>query len=419
MKKRLITAVIICLCAVLIWLLVRTFFGGSKVVFYTDNYEITEKILDYYIDVEKNEYVEKYKREYGSYFLEAAGLDPEKSLKKQESCYGGTWYDYFKDLAAEKLKDKLLYCEAAKKSDIKPDKTQLDGYAKKFKRLFKDISKSDLSNISEIEALSQAYISDLTDSCAPSKAEKEDYYEKNKSAFDCVDYSRIVIDTGSDAAKDKTEIASLGKKLAASIKKVGFEKTLEIFNVEAKSGLFEVKYEIGYMYEIETQFGSWAFSDDRKSGDAVCFSGRGIDTVYCIKKTAYPADYTIRKIEKITLAADSIGDSINDLYEISDKLTGSKNTTGNLLSYADEAGLTVETVDALKENLSYNLMTWLYDKEHKPGDKTVLEDGYSISFVRYCGESGSYFENRLTDAVVRLKIDDRTKQLRKEIKING
>ena len=126
MKKWIITSLIICLCIVLICLLISTLLSGGKTVFSTQNYKINEKTLDYCIDLEKIDYVEKYKSEYGDYFLKAAGLDPEKSLKKQESCYGGTWYEYFKNLATEKMKNKLLYCEAAKKTGLKADKSLLE-----------------------------------------------------------------------------------------------------------------------------------------------------------------------------------------------------------------------------------------------------------------------------------------------------
>lgn len=417
MKKWFLSAAALCLCVLLIWLLVNVFTGNGRAVLSTENYKIDTKMLDYYIDLEKNDYVEKYTREYGNYFLQAAGLNPEKSLKSQESCYGGTWYDYFKNLAIEKLKTELLYCEAAKRDGLESDKAVEKNLNKEFKTLFKDISNSDLNNVVNIEALSQTYLSVFTDSLEPSGEEKTEYYEKNRNLFDCVDYNRIVINDDVDGNSETDDTGELSQKIIDSIKAVGFEETLRVFDIAKNNERFEVDYETGYFYNDETQFGSWAFSDDRKNGDAVCFSGRGMSSVYYIKKTAYPFDYKLNKIQKIALNAAGVRDSIDDLHEIEDKLSGDNNTSDNLLKYADDKGFVVEETEPLKEDLSLSLNNWIYDTKHNIGDFTVLEDGYSISFVRYLGEGQSYFETRLKNAIVEQKLNAHLKQLKKEFKI--
>ena len=417
MKKWIIAAIALLLCVICVFVCRFVFFDGDKTVLQTENFKISQRVLDYYIDLQKNNYVENYRRDYGDYFLKAAGLNPEESLKKQESCYGGTWYDYFKKTAVKELKNKLLYCEAGKRADLKPDRNTEKSLSRKFELLFSGINKSDLDNITYLEALSQKYLDEFTNSSLPSEKEKTDYYLSNKHLFDCVDYNRIVINTGTDPAANNNAVTELTGKIVASIKKTGFENTLKAFNITDDTELFEVKYEKGYMYDDQTQFGSWAFSGERKAGDTVSFSGMGIETVYYLTKTPYPADYKLKRIQKITVSTDNTGNLISDLYEIGKKLTGDKNTDDNLYAYADEKGLIVEETDASKENLSLALKTWLYDEKRKIGDNTVLEDGFSVSFVRYFADSGSYFENRLTNAVTEYKISNHLKELKKDFKI--
>ena len=412
MKKWLIIAGALLVTVMLILIFTGVFQSGGKIVLSTENYEVSKRLLDSYIDLKKNEYVDKYKKEYGDYFLQTAGLDPDESLKKQESCYGGTWYDYFKDLATEDLKNKMVCCESARESGLKSDEKLLAAANKKYKILLPGIKKSDLETATELEVLSQMYLDEFTESNMPSESEKKEYYENNKTLFDCIDFYRIVIND-----QDNTESNSeLAEKIVDSIKKVGFNETLKIYNINDSNDGFEIELKSDYMYDDITQFGCWAFDPARQDGDVISFSGRGIVSVYYLEKSSHTLDYIMKKIEKITLYADS-EKTPDDLYEISDKLKGDNNTSENLQLYANKKGFVVEKTDALKEDLSYNLEDWLYGTEHKIGDNTVLEDGFLTSFVRYCGDGDSYLQTRVKKDILSARTNEHLKQLKEEIEI--
>lgn len=412
MKKWLVATISLCVCLSSVLVLYFILFN-NEIVLSTDNYKIDDEILDYYIEIEKNDYVDNYAGKYGEYFLETAGLNPQKSLKNQESCYGGTWYDYFRDIAMENLETKLLYCEAARENNIKPDDELLKKSEENLKRIFGKINNSYLKKISKIEALNDTYLSELKKNISISDEEKTKFYENNRKIFDCVDFDCIIINQ--QITDDTINEKELVKNIVDSIKNTGFEETVKLYNLN-NNEFCEIKSEIQYKYDGTSELGSWAFAVGRQVGDVISFEGRGIYTVYHIKKTAYPYDYRMKKIQKISLNTND-KESYNKLYKIAEKLSENQNTNENVLLYASESGLKIDQLNVSKEDLSLNLKNWLYENERKIGEYTILEDGLHRSFVRYFGEGDSYFETQLTKSVLELKIENNLNKLKKEITI--
>lgn len=411
MKKFIMTVLIVCISVVLILVSIHVWVN-NRVVLATENFKINQKILNYYIELEKDNYVNNYTQKYGDYYLDAAGLDPKKSLKKQESCYGRTWYEYFREKTVEDLKIKLLYCEAATKQGFVVSSDELEKAKENNKELFGNISGSALKHISKLELLVNIYLENFNESINITEKEKVEYYQNNRELFDCVDYDCITIKYQYSEENIENKLAD---EIIESINSIGFEETVSKLKLN-ENPLIEIKSEIEYRYDKTTQFGSWAFESERKTGDVIGFDGRGVYSIYHIKKSAYPINYNVRKIQKISLKNIGEKDRLNQLNEIKSKLE-ENNTQENLYSQAERLNLDVVEIKAKKEDLSLNLEDWVYDTSRKIGDFAILEDELMTTFVRYCGESESYYEIHMVDCLYESILNDNLNELKDSISI--
>ncbi len=186
---------------------------------YTENYEITEKMLTYYFNAQYLAFVNA-----NSEYLDQYGLDTSISLADQECPINGTnWYDYFMDIAKEKLTQCLvvseMYNEKGKpltdkeKKQITKNMDTLKAQAKKSGKKFSEyielnfgegVTEKIVRKVAEMEALTTRYYGEFEKQLDTSEAAIEKYYEGHKKLFTTVDYLYFYIAPSSGDVNNST-----------------------------------------------------------------------------------------------------------------------------------------------------------------------------------------------------------------------
>lgn len=372
---------------------------GSSYKMKTENYEIDSDMLSYSIEEQSKEYADKYNSLYGEDYLKAVGLDLNKPLKNQESSYGGTWYDYFKKLAEEDLKRTLTLCEVAKAEGVELTKEEIkdiDSNAPKT-----DYKKESIINLLKLEKTAEKYEEHFMDSLSYTDSEYENYYNQNKNEFDCIDYKCIEIPAGSqfDAVDAMAEAEKMAKEFEEKIKTVGFDTAANEY-IE-KLGLEVTVEEMTfkeYGFENDTQFGVWAFDSSRKAGDTIIYRGTGQYAVYYIENPAYKLDYTVCQVQTFARGLDSSG----IMAEVYTAWQEKENTEENFYTLSKIA----KKHNAIKSDMSDELIEWVYSPDRKEGDYTMIEDKSYITIVRFIGENGSYFKAKADELIRKSAFDN-------------
>lgn len=174
---------------------------------------------------------------------------------------------------------------------------------------------------------------------------------------------------------------------------------------------------IGYRCEINTQLGEWAFNDERKIGDVTVFEGRGQYSVYCIEKTAYPFDYTTRKIQKISLNIKNDDEAVQEIYAISEKYEASGKTAQDFEILAQENNQNGEIYEIWQESIDASYDDWIYGEAVNEGETQIFRDRNSVSIIRYCGEGESYYQSKLLQKYKQFKKEEHTDYLKGKISV--
>lgn len=368
----------------------------------SDNYKITGNMLSYCIDLQKNNYVTEYAKQYGSNYLNSIGLDTQKSLKSQKSSYGGTWFDYFYDAAITQMKENLLLCEAAHEENIKLSEEEIKTIEDSAENVGK-FNTRDIISVMKINELAEKYKKSQINSNV-SKSEIQKYYNDNRNEFDCVDFKYVDVYANSDLkSNNTTEILSNAKENAYNLKSdiitLGFDaavsKYLERINSEKNLSDIETNT---YKYETDSEFGKWAFSDERKSGDILVLEGKNCYTVFYLIKERYCFDYQTVKAQIISYRIDE--NNANKSYaafsKVNKKWQSIEKTEQNFKSLVADSGY-VKTY--LKSDLTDEQSKWLYNSSRIAGDYAIVEEDNMISLVRFVGVSDSYSNETIKEII--------------------
>ena len=398
MKKTIkIIAIIVAVCLLLTsaW-----FLFGKKIlernisVIESANYEINGEMLSYFIDEQRDSYASYYSKNYGESYLTSIGLDVNKSLKSQKSSYGGTWYDYFYGLAIDDIKETLCLCEAAYEQGLTLDEKETKEIKAKAEKI-KGYSSNTVLSALKLKAIAEKYKQSFYDSLSYSEEDYNSYYNQNHNEFDCVDYKFIEIKAEYNSDMSNADTAMLdAKKEAEALSKrigaVGFDKAVHEYL--SKTGRQENIADMAhneYLYEMDTNFGGWAFSGGRKDGDVTIFEGDKQYSVYYLERAPYKLDYTVRKVQILVIPLGSDGaESAITMYGIVEKMNSKENTDENFASLSEN----VQVKPAYKSEISEKLRNWVYSDERKIGDYEVIEDTADLNLVRYIGEDGTFFK---------------------------
>ena len=359
-----------------------------------------------------NEYVKDYTDTYGEDYIKNVKLDPDKSLKSQESCYEGSWYDYFRGRATEELNVHLLYCEAAKKQGIKLSSAELDSEIEYLTRNY--TGKKDevsIEKLAKITGLGLKYLADFKSKIEISDEDREKFIKEHPEEILCVDYGMIEIVEDNDF--DMTACENLAKEIKASFDSIGFDQTLELYKTNENVVITDEKADvIGYRYSSTTQFGDWAFAENRKAGESVVFRGSSQYSVYFLKKSAYNFDYTLREFEFIR-ATDKNKQEKSDLIAFYKEYQADP-TEDKYNSLLEKYDFKPEVKVYNAEDIAPDLRKYIYGSDIKIGDFNLVDNGNELCFIKVIADKGSYFETTLKNNITAVEVAKNQEKLKKE-----
>ena len=367
------------------------------------NYGFTTDMMSYLIKAGLESQVKYYSEDFGQNYLDAVSLDADKSLKKQDSPYGGSWFGHFYDIAVEKAKNIILACELADKENISltADETADCDASAKTASKETGLSYESIKKLMRYTALAEKhksfYLSKLQ------KSEYEAYYSDNRKKYDCIDYKCLTVQidvdkslNGGDSVQKLTrEAESKAKSLLGEIRKRGFDKPAEDYLKEINStDTIKDLTVLSQKYIEDTPFFDWAFSDERKPGDAEMFEGKYKFSIYCIEKTPYPYDYVL---SEGTIAVKNYKEGKSgSLTKLRQKFKEYGDDEKGFEKFIGENGFTRVRSGVLpKEDLRDPVLEWMYSGTRKSGDSYLCIYGEKIYAMRYSGSAGLYFDYAL------------------------
>lgn len=181
------------------------FFERNKVAASSENYSVTQPEMTFlfYNSIQTLEY------QMQSYGMSASsiGLDMTKSLKSQESMYGGTWYDYFSSQAENSASQLLYLCEAAKAAGLELDSDDIKDIDKEIDTLEENVknqgstlkeyiknnygpsvSEKDIREVYKLQILASKYMQKISDEIDTSDEVLEGIYAADPQSYDKVSY---------------------------------------------------------------------------------------------------------------------------------------------------------------------------------------------------------------------------------------
>ena len=231
-KNRKTHARYICVALALVLMVALVVFVNSRL--FTDGLaalKVGDKsytVADVNYEYQKN-YMQ-FTQTYGDYL--SLFIDPEKPLSEQECTMlsdGGTWDEYFKDVAESSLVENTAYSAAAKAAGYEltdEERAQIDtivGNYETYGNLYGyDVdgyiaasfgagnNEKTLRRHLEQEIVNERYLSDLYDSFTFTDAEKDAYYTENADSLDKINflYSYVAVEEGKNADETAKSILS-------------------------------------------------------------------------------------------------------------------------------------------------------------------------------------------------------------------
>lgn len=434
--KKIISIILLCT------LICTAFVGcGSKEIdrtksaIYTNNFEITSGMLSYYFNVQYIAFLNTYGDS-----LEQIGLDTSKPLSEQTCSFSSNtnWYDYFMDIAKERLTQCLVVSEQAEIEGKKLTKAELKEVNDLEKELLADAKEKDLSAekyiantfgdtvslddiiaCTKMEKLTSKYYNNFISTLDTSEGAMEDYFEGHKKTYCTVDYLcfSFPIETS-----DQLEINKIHQKaidLSESNSQEAFIKSAEDFLRDYYDGNYPdlSEKEVDKMidnakknmqvtnasYNGSSTASRWAFNDEREENQGVVIKNDEQNSydVYYLTKLPTRDEHKLTTIRQIlidpadyknTKAAKS---SANKILEQLKEAEFSKEAFIHLAAEystdtatATNGGLYEKlTKGALKD--AEEIEDWLFFEGRTVGDSTVIETkayGLHIIYVEDQGD---------------------------------
>ena len=412
----------------------KTKVSKEDLAIYSENTEITKGMLEYSFNVKYKTFLETYKDN-----LTALGLDPEKSLAEQEcgiDLTSATWYDYFMNATKEQFtnyavlneymiaggdklgskyqntKEKILkaYTEAAK-AEEKP----LENYIKD--TYGENVTEEDITKVIELEAINEMYFDKFLLTLEDDDEALKAYYDGHQKKYSTIDYLVFSIPASSenDVMKNSNTRA-FADNLSAQytkrnfLKKVGeyveeyYSKTENYDSMELEKKVTEAKNSCiisGATYD-DSSFMRWAFDEKRKKGDGLVQETEdGGYVVYLLTKLPKLENYNLVNLRQIQLEITDKKPSKKvkkQAKEILKTLKENNFSKDSFITLAAEHSQDVSSNQngGLYENLTKGKLKnadevekWVFDKERKVGDNTIIktdEYGWHILYIEEIGE---------------------------------
>ena len=417
--------------------------------------EIDNAMMAYFMYSQVNTFVNN-----NSSYLSWYQLDPSSNLKTQKVPGSDiSWYTYFMNAAKSQVNELVaLACEAEKKGITLDDeeKAEIDAYLKElkdfsmqnnFKNLDQYFSYAYVAGVTEnavrkallLQQLAAKYYEELLETFEYTDEEMEKYVEDNPESFYKFDYIYYTFNPESktnatpaekkaalEAAKKQAEDFLAGvtdetsfKNAIVALKKAEEEAKKETNTASSSSGSGsgEEKPDEDYLknyikeaqaYDADSDFGKWAFKDERQAGDfelieltkTTQVDGKDVTevtgyAVYFLTKAKYLDDYATKDVRHILFTKDTYGtldaakakaeevlaeyEKGNKTAEAFGELAKTYTEDGN----GDEGGL---YEDVLKDYMVAEFNDWMYDEKREVGDTGIVKTSYGYHIMYHVGD---------------------------------
>lgn len=402
---------------------------------YTDNFEITTSILTYYFNAQYLTFLNTYGNN-----LESIGLDTTKPLAEQECTIasGTNWYDYFMDIAKERLTQCLVVAEKAKIDGVKlnkDSKKEVENVKKTIiadakdkglstedyitKNFGKGVTLDDIIKCTEMERLTSQYYDTFVKDLDTSEKAMNEYYEGHKKAYCTVDYMAFSFPIETN---DQLEINELHeraislsespspKKFKEGVRKHLFEYYQENY-VSLKSEEIESKVDSvletisvnDATYSGASQASRWAFADERNAGDGYVIKNEEENSfdVYYLVSAPSREETHVTTIRQILIDTDNYKNAKaakKQAEEILETLTTSGFNKKDFIKLASEYSDDTDTATSggLYENITVGMLKdakeledWVFSLERFSGDSAIIKTatyGYHVVYIEEKGE---------------------------------
>ncbi len=434
----------------------------NTTVLETENYKVDAAMLSYYFNYELNNLVNTY-----SSSLSSLGLDTTKSLKTQDCPYysdGGSWYDYFRDVAASTAKNNLYLAEKANEEGIALDDTDkasvqviIDGYYdyaetnnlnknEIFSVMFgRGVKEADVRKCLELSSLASKFVRTWQDALDFSDDEIKEYYEKNKDSFHKVDYLSYAVKAADTAKKETYDAAKKDADALAAVGNVdGFKNWVEKAYRDANAvtekftqndqdaGAEDALEAIEYTGITKGMVGNsdasdWLFKEAEEGDTFIVDDKKGTYTVYFCIKEVYRDESVTHTIRQILLTDATYGEDGETKEKAEELLAEMKKaglTDNTFATYATKYSEDTNSsgIGGLCENyadgaLLDEVAAWTKEKGRKEGDfeMVAFDGGYALCY--YIGEGVLAWEADCISALASEEYNKSYEAWQKDIKI--
>ena len=392
----------------------------DKIVMTSEHFQVDGAMMSFFIHSEVGLYVKN-----NASTLSLVGLDTESDLKSQPCSEAGaeTWYDYFANLAIQRVSYYLYLAEGATEAGITlddDDKEYLDNQmqlvrdqaaqAKQEVELFveenfgKGVTLDDIYRAIEIRRLGDKLRPHVESGVSYTDEELSTYYADNATKLNTCDYYAFTFDNTVVGGEDKAEELAECHDEAAfrayleEYYRRNYEDIGQSYNEAEIKAAFDTNVKVveGYIYE-ETDLSDWALDPERQVGDTHVFEEEYGYTVYFITKAPARLDYKTCNYRQIVLTDTTDTIEVNrrtKINQIRDEYLAGEQTEAAFAALAERYNESKDSrasgglcSDMRREDVGEKACDWLFDDSRKAGDiRIIKEDGDSYYLIYYIGE---------------------------------
>lgn len=371
--------------------------------------------------------------------LDAVGLDTSKKLSEQACTLdsSASWYDYFLNLATNKMTQCLVFSEKALKDGTKlsaADKAEIEKQLKAVSATAKSenlseqdyyekyygssVKKSDVQKCMEMEHLVQKYFKSYTKKLDVSENALEKYYAGHTRLYNRVSYLyfNVPVDSTSTDGQQKAKASADAISAAKNEKQFKSLVTDYITNYylehsgnryNAKSVSKQVKETIQKCTVIDAGYSAasaasrWAFDTQRAAGDTTVINETdGSYTVYYITSAPKREEYKTVNMRTVLFSPDDYstdGEAKHAAELCLKDLRLASFSKDAFLEKAQEysADTATKSTGGLYGNLKKDALSnadevenWLFSKDRAPGDSALVHTEKYGWFVLYFESEG-------------------------------
>lgn len=415
----------------------------ENLAMYTENFSVTKSMLTYCFNTQYRSFVTA-----NAERLEDYELDTTQPLDTQDCILNNAnWYDYFMDIAKNRLEQCLIVAEKAKldgkelskkeEKAIEEDIVLLKDAAKKEKKNLADyiedtfgdgVTEDDIIQVSKMEQLVNKYYDKFESTLDTGKKAVKKYYEGHKRLYSTVDYLSFYVAPLGDSAQEVTDAKRTALLLSQAKDPDSFLEMVEDYvnnyyteYYGVKLSKKELKQKIaaakescevtGAGYDASSTASRWAFDPERKVNDTTYIEDKENNGyfIYLLKSLPDRQTYNAVSVRQIVFAIDD--------YDSEDKaMQAAQETILNLekndysadyfkrIAEEQSADTLSKSNGGLYENLSKGnlvdakeLEEWIFSDDREEGDITLLQTakyGYHVVYIEEIGEPVWYLRAR-------------------------